>query len=79
MGVREISVKKISTAINLIDYAIILHNYLELVNDILKEQNNDNFIDNSKLNNYNDDRDELKRAGEVKREWVMRKLFTSLE
>ena len=78
VGIREISVKKVSTAINLIDCAIILHNYLELANDIWEEQNNDdNFIhnDDDESNNYNDE--ELKRAGEAKREWVMRKLFAT--
>ncbi|CAB4438255.1 unnamed protein product [Rhizophagus irregularis] len=70
---------KISTAINLIDSAIILHNYLELSDDIWEEQDdfvNDN--DNNKLNNYDNYDEELKRAGEAKREWVMRKLFASL-
>jgi len=79
IGIREISAKKISTAINLIDCAIILHNYLELANDIWEEQDyyddpDDN--NNSELNDYCEE--ELKRAGEVKREWIMRKLFASL-
>lgn len=75
MGIREISIKKISTAINLIDCAIVLHNYLELAGDIWEEQgDNDNFT-NDDDSYYSED--ELKRAGETKREWVMRKLFTS--
>jgi hypothetical protein len=74
VGIREIAVKKISTAINLIDCAIILHNYLELNEDIWDDQEYENFNDDDDGDNYIEE--ELRRAGEVKREWVMRKLFT---
>jgi len=78
VGIREMAVKSISTAVNLIDCAIILHNYLELLGDIWEEQNdnnNDNFNDNDNSDELN--KEELKRAGEIKREWIMRKLFIS--
>ena len=70
VGIREIAVKKISTAINLINCAIILHNYLELLGDIWNEQeeDNDNFSDDGDDDdddNYNEEK--LKRAGEAKR------------
>ncbi|CAG8754504.1 11912_t:CDS:2, partial [Rhizophagus irregularis] len=42
-GIKEIAVKKILTAVNLIDCAIILHNYLELLGNIWNEDD-DNFI-----------------------------------
>jgi hypothetical protein len=77
-GIKEIAVKKISTAVNLIDCAIILHNYLELLGDIWNDEDDDNFNDDDNddySNDYNEE--ELKRAGESKRDWIMRKLFTS--
>jgi len=79
-GIREISVKKISTAINMIDCSIILHNFLESHKDTWEDydSNEDDEEDNNGLNNFDNDNEEsLKRAGEAKRNWVMRKLFTS--
>jgi hypothetical protein len=51
--------------INLIDTAVILHNYLELSDNIWEDDNfNDN--DNNEINNYDDyDEEGLKRAGEA--------------
>ena len=43
------TVKKISTAVNLIDCAIILHNYLELLGDIWNEQDDDFSGNDNKL------------------------------
>ena len=79
-GIKEISVKKISTAINLIDCAIILHNFLELHKDIWVDHNNndEDEEDDNELDNFENDNDEtLKRVGEAKRNWIMRKLFMS--
>ena len=77
-GIRDINVKKLSTAINMIDCSIILHNFLGLQNDVWEDyNNNDEDSEDSEDNNFNDDNDEsLRRAGEVKRNWIMRKLFT---
>ena len=72
------AVKSISIAINLIEYAIILYNYLKLLDNIWKKQNdnnNDNFNDNDNSDELNEK--ELKRVGKIKREWIMRKLFIS--
>jgi hypothetical protein len=80
-GIKEISVKKISTAVNMIDCSIILHNFLELHDDLWVDcENNDNSEeDNNESDNYNNDNEEsLKREGEAKRNWVMSKLFTTL-
>jgi len=76
LGIKEIAVKKIVTAVNLIDCAIILHNYLELLGDIWSENDDDdNFRDDDgNIDEYNDE--ELKKAGELKRIWITRKLFT---
>ena len=74
------NVKSISMAVNLIDCAIILHNYLELLGDKWEEQEEDDDDDDDNNNNNSDElnEEELRRAGETKREWVMRKLFVSL-
>ncbi|GBC00351.1 hypothetical protein RclHR1_03820016 [Rhizophagus clarus] len=80
-GIKEISVKKISTAVNMIDCSIILHNFLELNDDIwVDSENNDNSEEDSNEsdNYYNDNEESLKRAGEAKRNWIMSKLFTTL-
>ncbi|GBB91751.1 hypothetical protein RclHR1_19100002 [Rhizophagus clarus] len=80
-GIKKISVKKISTAVNIIDCSIILHNFLELNNDIwVDNENNDNSEEDSNEsdNYYNNNEESLKRAGEAKRNWIMSKLFTTL-
>ena len=79
-GIRDISAKKISTAINMIDCSIILHNFLELHEDIWEDCENDDSDeeeDSNGLNNFDVNNEEsLKRAGEAKRNWIIRKLFT---
>ncbi|CAB5377320.1 unnamed protein product [Rhizophagus irregularis] len=73
-GIREISVKKIPTAINMIDCSIILHNFLELRDDVWENQCESNEEeDNNELDNSNEEN--LKILGEAKRNWIMRKLF----
>ncbi|CAB4435521.1 unnamed protein product [Rhizophagus irregularis] len=77
-GIGDITVKKISTAINMIDCFIILHNFLELHNDAWEdyENNDDDSNEDNEDNNFDNVSDEnLKRAGEAKRNWIMRKLF----
>lgn len=77
-GIGDITVKKISTAINMIDCSIILHNFLELHNDAWEdyENNDDDSNEDNEDNNFDNVSDEnLKRAGEAKRNWIMRKLF----
>ena len=65
----------------MIDCSIILHNFLELHNDTQEEyENNDNSdeeVNDNEDNNFdNVSKENLKRAGEAKRNWIMRKLFT---
>src|SRR6266536_1315587 len=67
-GIRDISAKKISTAIIMIDCSIILHNFLELHEDIWEDCENDDSDeeeeDSNGLNNFDVNNEEsLKRAG----------------
>jgi len=62
------TVKSILITVNLIDCIIILHNYLELFNDIWKEQNDDNnnnFNDNNNSDKLN--KEELKKTEKIKK------------
>lgn len=73
-SLKELNVKKISTAVHLTECCIILHNFLET--------NNDNWDELDELDNENNDDDEnnnldnlneniLKREGEIKRNQIM--------
>jgi hypothetical protein len=81
---KELNVKKISTAVCLTECCIILHNFLEINNDNweLDDNNsddsdddddgdNDNYENN--LDNLNEN--SLKRAGEIKRDQIINQLF----
>lgn len=77
-GIKEISVKKISTTVNMIDYSIILHNFLELhvmiyrwIVIIVKKIIINLIIIIIIMK-------KLKRAKEAKRNWIISKLFTIL-
>jgi hypothetical protein len=78
-SLKELNVKKISTAVQLTECCIILHNFLETNNDnwdeldILDDDNNNNDDDKSNdLNNFNENM--LKRAGERKRNQIIDQL-----
>ncbi len=55
---KDLKIRKISFAIRLIEYAIILHNFLELNNDNLKDLYDENDNDNSNNDDDNDGDDE---------------------
>ena len=60
----------------MIDCSIILHNFLELHNDAWEDYENNDSNEDNEDNNFDNVSDEnLKRAGEAKRNWIMRKLF----
>jgi hypothetical protein len=78
-SLKELNVKKVSTAVQLTECCIILHNFLETNNDnwdeldILDDDDNNN--DNGEsddLNNFNENM--LKRAGERKRNQIIDQL-----
>ncbi|PKY59816.1 hypothetical protein RhiirA4_430692 [Rhizophagus irregularis] len=59
-------------------HRIVVEHSFELLGDIWNDEDDDNFNDDDNddySNDYNEE--ELKRAGESKRDWIMRKLFTS--
>jgi hypothetical protein len=80
---KELNVKKISTAVCLTECCIILHNFLEINNDNWEideedsEDSDDSDDDNDSNNNDEDNLNEnsLKRAGEIKRDQIINQLF----
>ena len=78
-SLKELNVKKVSTAVRLTECCIILHNFLETNNDNwdeLDELDNDSNDDSNDNNNENNDlsnlnENALKRAGEIKRNQIL--------
>jgi len=73
-SLKELNVKKISTAVRLTECCIILHNFLEMNNDNwdeLDELDDESYDDdeNNNLDNLNEN--VLKREGEIKRNQIM--------
>jgi len=82
---KELNVRKISTAVCLTECCIILHNFLETNNDnweIDDDDSDDNNSNNSDDSDYDDDNyvdnlneNSLKRAGKIKRDQIINQLF----
>ncbi len=82
---KELNVRKISSAVRITECYIILHNFLETNNDSWNEldendgDDNDNDNDNNSEENNNDlsnlNENVLKRAGELKRIQIMNQLL----
>ena len=78
-SLKELNVKKVSTAVRLTECCIILHNFLETNNDNWDEleeldddsddDSDDNNSENNDLSNLNENA--LKRAGEIKRNQIL--------
>lgn len=74
-SLKELNVKSISTAVQLTECCIILHNFLETNNDNwdeldeLDDDDNDEYNEDNDLSNLNENT--LKRAGEIKRNQII--------
>ena len=79
---KNLDTKTIKMGILFTSYAIILHNFLEInmdtwdIDDIDHENDTDNEGDNDISNYTRNDDDTLKRAGQVKRDWILYQYFS---
>ena len=78
---KNLDIKTIKMGILFTSCAIILHNFLEInmdtwdIDDIDHENDTDNEGDNDISNYTRNDDDTLKRAGQVKRDWILCQYF----
>jgi hypothetical protein len=78
---KNLDIKTIKMGILFTSCAIILHNFLEInmdtwdIDDIDHENDTDNEGDNNISNYTRNDDDTLKRAGQVKRDWILCQYF----